>query len=147
MKPNRSLLVVVALLALSAIAAADDLASVRYQRSGSSHMYLSTHDPARAGDREVSLSLYLLADRYVAVYSESKRKSASESEVLLTSEYAGTVSGGTLANLGTLRVLGEKKNGKPVVELVFDRAINASPRGLALRLAWTGGSWAPKSVQ
>jgi hypothetical protein len=147
MRPNRTVFILLALLALVGTAAAEDLASVRYQRSGSSHYFLSTHDPVRVGDREISISLYLLADRYVAVYSESKRTSASQSEVLLTTELAGSASGGSLANLGTLRVLPRTKNGKPVTELVLDRAISSSPRGLTLQLAWTGGSYAPKSVQ
>ncbi|MEO8705180.1 MAG: hypothetical protein ABI867_34360 [Kofleriaceae bacterium] len=147
MRPNRTLLVLLALIALVSTAAAEDLASVRYQRSGTSHFYLSTHNPARVGELEITVSLYLLADRYVAVYSESKRRSPSESVVLLSTEIAGTVSGGTLANLGALRLVGGTKNGKPVAELVLDRQISSSPRGLALQLAWTGGSWAPKSVQ
>lgn len=140
-------LVALVILLLTSIALGDDLSSVRYQKSGSGHMYLSTHQSAIVGDRQISLSLYLLADRFVAEYSESKRIDATRSEVLVQQEITGSVSGTTLANLGTARVLGEMKNGKPVVELVLAQPIASAPRGLALRLGWTYGSWAPKSVQ
>jgi hypothetical protein len=135
------------LVAFTTHALGDDLASVRYQKVGTGHYYLSTHQAVPVGDREVSIGLYLLADRYVAAYSEAKRRNASESEVLVQQEITGGVSGTTLGNLGTVRVLAEKKNGKPVVELVLAQPIGSSPRGLTLKLAWTAGSWAPKSVQ
>ncbi|MEO8554559.1 MAG: hypothetical protein ABI678_31500, partial [Kofleriaceae bacterium] len=124
-----------------------DLSSVRYERSGGGHHYLSTAYNTPVGDREVSISVYLLADRYVAEYSESKRKSASESEVLVQQEITGSVSGGTLGNLGSLRLVNETKNGKPVVELSFGQQVGVSPKGLTMRLQWVYGSWAPKSVQ
>lgn len=144
-------LVLVLLLAFTATALADgDLSSVRYRREGSGHMYLSTQWSVPIGDREASLSLYLLDGRYVATYSESKRKSASESEVLLQREIAGSaaINGGsaTLGNLGTLAVTNETKNGKPVVQLVLGQPIASAPQGLAMRLIWVYGSWAPKSV-
>ncbi|MGN6107847.1 MAG: hypothetical protein ACTHU0_22255 [Kofleriaceae bacterium] len=143
---SRVLVLVLALCGLASTALADDLSSVRYQRDGSSHFYLSTHGPVRAGDVEVSLSLYLMADRYVAIYKEERRLSASESEVLSTREIAGGVSGATLANLGTLKLTGGKKNGKPIVELVLGQDLGAAKRALSMQLAWTGGSFAPKSV-
>jgi len=133
------------LLALTAIASAD-LSSVRYERSGGGHYYLSTHYAVPVGDREVSISLFLLGERYVAVYTESKRIDASQSEVLTQRELAGRVNGTTLEGLGTARVLAEQKNGKPVVELVLSQGIDSAPRGLTIKLAWTHGSWAPKSV-
>lgn len=140
-------IVLVVLVAFTSLALADDLSSVRYQKSGSGHLYLSTHQSAIVGDRQISLSVYLLADRYVAEYSESKRIDSVKSEVLVQQEITGSVSGTTLANLGTARVLAEQKNGKPVVELVLGQPIGSAPRGLTLRLGWTYGSWAPKSVQ
>jgi hypothetical protein len=133
------------LLAFTAIASAD-LASVRYERSGRGHHYLSTHSAIPVGDREVSISVFLFADRYVALYSESKRISGNQSEVLVQRELAGRVSGTTLEGLGSARVLAEQKNGKPVVELVLSQAIDNAPRGLTAKLGWTYGSWAPKSV-
>jgi hypothetical protein len=138
--------VLLVLVAFTAVAHAD-LASVRYRKAGTSHYFLSTHDNVRAGDREVSLKLYLLDGRYVATYAEHKRRNASETEIVSEGELAGTVTGMTLASLGTLRELTTTKNGKPMFELVLDRAVGAATRGAVLTLAWTGGSWAPKSVQ
>lgn len=123
-----------------------DLSSVRHERSGRGHLYLSTHVAVPVGSVEVSLSLFILADRYVALYSESRRIDASRSEVVIQRELTGSVSGLTLGGLGTARVLSETKNGKPVVELALSQAISSSPAGLRLRLAWTYGSWAPPSV-
>lgn len=140
-------LVLLLLVAFAGVAFADDLSSVRYQRSGNGHNFLSTAYSIPVGDREISISVYLLADRYVAEYSESKRKNASESEVLVQQEITGSVSGGNLGNLGTMRLLGETKNGKPMVELSFGQQIGVSQRGLTIKLQWVYGSWAPKSVQ
>ena len=123
-----------------------DLSRVRHERSGRGHHYLSTHVAVPVGGVEVSLSLFILGDRYVALYSESKRIDASRSQVVLQSEINGSVSGLTLGGLGTARVLAETKNGKPVVELTLAQPIASSPAGLTLRLAWTYGSWAPPSV-
>lgn len=139
--------VALVVLATAGTVAHADLASVRYKKSGRSHYFLATHDNVRAGDREVSLNLYLLDGRYVATYAEHKRRNANETEVVSEGELAGAVSGTALGGLGTLRELSETKNGKPVFELVLDRAVGAAARGTVLRLAWTGGSWAPKSVQ
>jgi hypothetical protein len=133
-------------LLLVAAARADDFSTVRYQKEGGGHLYLSTHYPVVVGDREVSLRLFLLADRYVVTYEESKRKSASESEVLVQRELAGAAAGGSLSNLGTLRLTNETKNGKPVVELTLGNALGIAPQGLVIKLAWTRGSWAPRSV-
>jgi hypothetical protein len=140
-------LVLLLLVAFAGVAFADDLSSVRYQRSGSGHNYLSTQYNTPVGDREVSISVYLLADRYVAEYFESKRKNASESEVLVQQEITGTVSGGNLGNLGTLRIVSGTHNGKPIAELQLGQPIGASPKGLTMKLVWVYGSWAPKSVQ
>ena len=139
---------VLALLFLCFVAGAAraDLSSVRYERAGRDHHFLSTHTPALVGSVEVSVDLYILPDRYVALYSESKRIDASKSEVILQRELTGSVSGLTLAGLGTARVLAETKNGKPIVEVVLAQTISSSPAGLKLRLAWTYGSWAPRSV-
>jgi hypothetical protein len=133
------------LLAFTAVAGAD-LSRVRYEKSGRGHHYLSTHDAVRVGDREASISVFLFADRYVALYSESKRISGSQSEVLVNRELAGRVNGTTLEGLGSVRVLAAQKNGRPTVELVLAQAIDNAPRGLTATLAWTYGSWAPKSV-
>lgn len=138
--------VILVLLALTTVAHAD-LASVRYKKSGSSHYFLSTHDNLRVGDREVSLNLFLLDGRFVATYAEHKRRNASETEVVSQGELAGKVTGMTLEGVGTLRELTATKNGKPVFELVLDRTVGPAGRGAVLRLAWTGGSWAPPSVQ
>jgi hypothetical protein len=144
MRP-KLVLSVVLLLAFTALAGAD-LSRVRYEKSGSGHHYLSTHNSVRIGDREASISVFLLADRYVALYSEAKRISGSQSEILVQRELAGRVNGTTLEGLGTARVLAGEKNGKPMVELVLSQAIDNAPRGLTATLAWTYGSWAPKSV-
>jgi hypothetical protein len=138
--------VLLVLVALTAVAHAD-LASVRYRKAGTSHYFLATHDNLRVGDREVSLNLYLLDGRYVATFAEHKPRNARETEIVSEGELAGAVSGMTLASLGTLRELAAIKNGKPVFELVLDRAVGSATRGAVLRLAWTGGSSAPKSVQ
>lgn len=140
-------LAVLALLVVFGSVASADLASVRYRKVGSSHYFLSTHENVRTGDREVSLNLYLLDGRYVATFAEHKRRGANETEVVSEGELAGTTSGMTLANLGTLRERSDSKNGKPTFDLVLDRAVASAGSGTVLRLAWTGGSWAPKTVQ
>jgi hypothetical protein len=135
-----------AILLFVGAARADDLSSVRYRKEGSGHYLLATDRNLVFGDREVAFHLYLLADRYVATYTESKRLDATRSEVLAERELAGSASGASLANLGTLRLIAQTHNGKPVVELTLGQDTGVAPRGTVVRLVWVYSSWAPKSV-
>jgi hypothetical protein len=150
MQTNSTLLriaaVVLVVLVGSSVARAD-LSTVRYKGSGRSHFYLSTHYPAQVKDREVSFSVYILDRRYVATYTESRRISPGQSEVLATRELTGAISGMRLAGLGTMKQLGGSKNGKPMFGLTLDQAIGAAPGGLVVELGWTAGSSVPPSVR
>ncbi|MEZ4399155.1 MAG: hypothetical protein R3B06_04005 [Kofleriaceae bacterium] len=144
MRPKHILPLLILLLAT--VTASADLSAVRYQPSGRGHNFLATTDTVPVGAVEAGVKLYLLADRWVVTYTEHKRRSANETEVVLERELAGRGGGPTLAGLGTLRELSETHNGKPVVELVLDQAIGSTPSGTRFRLAYIYGSWAPKSV-
>ncbi len=125
-----------------------DLRAVRYEQSGRGHLMMGTaKDIVLTKDRTADLDLYILENRWVAVYSENRPVTLDRSEQLLTREFSGSISGTTLNGLGSVTVFPDRKiNGRPTADLVVDMPMENTGAGQVFHLRSIYTSYAPKSV-